>query len=376
MSPERATRRVLIVEPRVSGHLLVYVRLLAQRSLDRGDQVTLALCQDAFDSQEFAFHLAALAPSVTIVVAVLPLTGRRLTEMARTANADVVVVPHGDELAARLGMPLRSTPKISTRLLVMRDPRWDQGQGGGLAMSAKSRLKLMLLRRASRRRRVDLVWLRGPLAEAVPGEVHVVDPFIADGATIDIVRAGESLRETLPQPSAFWFGVTGAVSRRKNLDLVVASLLEVKQSDPTLDVGLAVVGQIDDDVQQMFLEGQATLDRYGVHTWFEDRMLSNRQMNDIVAALDAVVMAYSTSAPNSTLGKAYVLGTTIISSGSTTFQQYAEAVGGETAALDMAELADAMRRAILRRGREMAVHPEALASEAFADGLLAPEMNT
>lgn len=371
MSREHAPRRVLIVEPRVSGHLLVYVRLLAERSLERGDQVTLALGHDVVDSREFAFHLAALAPHVAMTAAALPLTGPHLTELARAANADLVVVPHGDELAARLGTPLETAPEVPTRLLVMRDPRWDQGLS--LVRSARSRLKLLLLRRASRRRFIDLVWLRGPLASTVQGELHVVDPFIADGATTDIIDAGRSLRKALPGPSAFWFGVTGAVSRRKNLDLVVAGLLEVKRSDPTADIGLAVVGPIDDDVRQMFSDGQAELERHGVHTWFEDRMLTNREMNDIVAGLDAVVLAYSTSAPNSTLGKAYVLGTAIVSAGSATFRQYTEAVGGETAALDVTELADAMRRVVQGRNQDLPTHPDALASRAFADGLLAPE---
>lgn len=364
-------KRVLIVEPRVSGHLLVYVRVLAERALAQGDQVILALCHDALNTREFRFHLGTLAPSVTVVSAALPLTGSNLTELAQATRAEVVIVPHGDELAARFGVPLTSAPRVPTHLLVMRDPRWEQHPSP--VRAARSRLKLALLRRASRRRAVELLWLRGPFAPVVPGEMHVVDPFIADGTTSEIIQAGEVFRKTLPRPSAFWFGVTGAVSRRKNLGLVVSSLLEVKRADPAADVGLAVVGPIDDDVKQIFLEGQADLDRQGVHTWFDDRMLSNREMNDVVAGLDAVVMAYSTNAPNSTLGKAYVLGTTIVSAGSPPFQRHTDAVGGETAGLDVVELADAMRRAVLRRGRDTSTQPEALSSDAFADRILAPE---
>jgi len=361
------SQRILIVEPRFRGHLLVYVRLVAERALARGAHVTVALGPGAAESREYGTHLASILDKVDAVAAPEVLTARTVNELARSVTCDLVVVPHGDELAAQMGAPWSPGLAVPTRLLIMRDPRWDEHVGARRAV--RNLLKLFLLMLASRRHNALVTWLRGPLFTPSKPLDHVVDPFIAD-EQIDVIRSeAAALRASFTaDESVFWFAVTGAVSRRKNLDIVAAGLRSLRERRHELKLGLAVVGPIDADVLQDFEDAQRTLSTAGVRVHFDDRLLTNREMNVVVAAVDAVVMAYDTGAPNSTLGKAYVLGTKIVSAGSKTFRAYAEALDGVTAPLESTPLSQAMERAYEQD--ERVPHPGALGSAAFADGLL------
>jgi len=367
MDADLASQRILIVEPRFRGHLLVYVRLVAERALARGAHVTVALGPGAAESREYATHLASILDKVDAVVAPEVLTARAINELARRVRCDLVVVPHGDELAAQLGAPWSPGLAVPTRLLIMRDPRWDEHVGARRAL--RNLLKLVLLTLASRRPNALVTWLRGPLFTPPRPLEHVVDPFIADEQLEVIHSEAAALRASLTaDQSVFWFGVTGAVSRRKNLGIVASGLQALRKRRPELKLGLAVVGPIDADVLPIFEEARRTLSTAGVRVHFDDRLLTNREMNIVVAAVDAVVMAYDTGAPNSTLGKAYVLGTKIVSAGSQTFRTYAQALDGVTARLGSAPLSQAMERAYEQD--ERVPHPGALSSAAFADGLL------
>lgn len=363
-------KRVLIVEPRERGHLLVYVRLIALRALERGLDVTVALAPGASASREYRTHLSGLAESVRFVDSPVVLTPRSLNRLTRNVSTDLMVVPHGDELAARLGGLVGGRLETPTRILIMRDPKWDRQPGK--RPPARNLVKSVLLQLGSRRKNAQVVWLRGPAHEPGRNERYALDPFISDSSVDEICERAESLRLRMTTDAdVFWFGVTGAVSTRKNLGLVVESLLLLHARRPDVLLGLAVVGPIDAQVLGVFEKSKIALASQGIATYFENRLLANEEMNDVVAAVDAVVMAYSTNAPNSTLGKAYVLGTKIVSAGSAVFREHAQHLGGSVAALDAHDLSVAMEASVRQPSR--LVRPGVLSSDDFADKVMGDE---
>jgi len=372
MTARASNRHLLVVEPRSRGHLLMYVRLLVEDALERGDDVTCALSPDAGTAPEYELHLADLVGRFRSTSIGLPLRDRSVSSAAAHVGADLVVVPHGDELASRYGLPFARSPRVPTRLLVMRDPRWEEPRT--IQGRARRAAKLLLLRRASRRRNVDVVWLRAPLHRPDGREHVAVDPFIGTTADDAVVAAAE-MRGRWPAPvGTYWFALTGAVSRRKNAPLVVEALLALRARRPDLDVGLAIIGPQDQDVRDGVSPLLADLISAGAHVHVDDRHLSNEEMNHVVAAADAIVLAYSTNAPNSTLGKAYVLGTAIISAGSKTFREYAAPLGGWTAALDVTDLSRAMEAAM--EGPAPVRRPDAIGTTHFTHALLADNITS
>lgn len=208
----------------------------------------------------------------------------------------------------------------------------------------KNVLKLALLAAARRHRPVDLVWLRG--YGYAGGDRHAIDPFIADGALDEVMAAGRSLRKGLfPEPDVFWFVITGAITDRKNVKLIVRALAQAQRSSSRIRFGLALIGphrtsyRIDRDALEEMSGGA-----YPVVS--QDRLLTNFEMNAVVASADAVVMAYDTHSPNSTMLKARALGTRLVVAGPPSVRSFAHDMGFTSVVrLDCDELASALYRA-------------------------------
>jgi glycosyltransferase involved in cell wall biosynthesis len=260
--------------------------------------------------------------------------------LASNVGADLVVVPHGDELATRLGASVRRVP-CQLVLLIMRDPRWERPAAP--ARWAKNLLKLLLLRRADLRKNVYLVWLRhfgysGP-------DRHVVDPYVGDGGFEEIRAAGRALRTRLSlSDNTFWFLVTGAVTDRKNVPLIASALSRLQRAEPTRRLGLAIIGPhrtsypIDAQSLQALTGGSFPIVS-------DDRLLSNFEMNAAISGADAVVMAYDTHSPNSTMLKARALGTKLIVAGPPSVRAFARDMGfSSVVQVEVEALAEAMRR--------------------------------
>ncbi|WP_277959980.1 hypothetical protein [Frigoribacterium faeni] len=359
--------KVLIVEPRTSGHLLVYVRLLVDEALRRGDEVVLALAPNASETAEYALHLAPVVDRVLVDVVALPLTLRSLQDQAKKCDANLVVVPHADEVASRLGLSIGQNPNVRLRLLIMRDPRWDEE--GAWRHRARRMLKLSMLGLAAKVRNVDIVWLKGPSHANVEGSLAAVDPYVATISFEETQSRAQTLRKAWESVEpTFWFLITGAVSPRKNPSLIINALLDLKERLPEARLGLAIIGPCDPVLLPEILDGLQSLEDAGVRTFVNNQHITNDEMNIAVAAADAVVMAYSTSAPNSTLGKALVLGTSIVSAGSRTFQSHAAPLGAYTADLEMESLSQAMQAA--KTAARPVARPSALGTESFTDALL------
>jgi hypothetical protein len=332
------SRRVLVVEERWSGHLLVFVRLIASYSLSMGDQVFLAVGRSVPETAEYRENLSDL--NVPTAVFEGPLTGARLERLASNVGADLVVVPHGDELGTRLGASLYRV-RCPLVLLIMRDPRWERPTPP--ARRARNLLKLLFLRRADLRQNVNLVWLRhfgysGP-------DRYVVDPYVGDGSVEEIRVAGLALRARLSlTDSTFWFLITGAITDRKNVRLIALALSRLQRARPERTFGLALIGPhrttypIDAQSLRALTGGSFPIVN-------DDRLLSNFEMNAVISGADAVVMAYDTHSPNSTMLKARVLGTRLVVAGPPSLRAFARDMGFSSVVhVELKALAEAMQR--------------------------------
>lgn len=317
-------RRALIVEPRSSGHLLVYVaRIIGARpDLD----VTLLTTSASRSSREYEEHLGHIGADFdTFEVESVP-DVKTVLSVARRSRADVVIIPHGDTYVAPFLRSLWRRRTVRTRLLVMRDPRWERPAPP--SRRVKNLLKLAMVRVLSIDRRLEVLWLREP-GYVSRRRDFVIDPFIAD-VDIDRTRAlGASIAEEAGLDTGiFWFGVTGAITSRKNVDMIVGALVLARAAAPTALMGLALIGPVVDLGGRSLDELAKALYGANISLRVVDRLLSNDEMNGAVLALDCVVMAYSSHSPNSTLGKAKILGTRVVAAGPPSVQGFATMVHG------------------------------------------------
>ncbi|WP_395728570.1 hypothetical protein [Nakamurella sp.] len=306
-----------------------------------GEDVFLAIGRSVPDSPEFAQNLADLELPCMIFEG--PLTRALIADLAIDIRADLVVVPHGDELAARLGGAVRSLPS-RTVALIMRDPRWERP--APLRRRTKNMVKLALLFAAGRRRNVDVVWLRH-YGYSGPGR-YAIDPFILDGTLDDVEAAGLAVRDNLLVGSnTFWFVVTGAITDRKNVRMIAGAISEVQRTSPERQFGLALIGP-HRTTYPIDRESVRAMSGFRCPVVSEDRLLSNFEMNAVVASADAVVMAYDTHSPNSTMLKARALGTRLVVAGPPSIRSFALDMGFTiVSCLTLENLAQAMRTVAL-----------------------------
>lgn len=314
----------LVVEPRHSGHLLLYVRLIAESALARGEQVSLALGPGVTTSAEYAHHLATL--DLPIYEIECPIEIPACAAIAGEIGATTVVVPHADEVLASAAIG-KWKVKTWLVLLVTRDPRWEFP--APLHRVAKNVVKLFAADFASLRPQVSVVWLKQiGYSGANP---HVPDPYVADGSLPEIQAAAATMRGSLGMSAdTFWFVITGAITDRKHVPMVMDALSAIgTDNEHKRSLGLALIGplRVSDPELRDHLEGQAR--ESGLRLIIDDRELSNFEMNAAVSAADAVVMAYSTHSPNSTMVKAYAAGVRLVVAGPRSVRRFARELGFE-----------------------------------------------
>lgn len=341
----------------------MYTAVLAQAALGRGDAVTLAMPPGSQDTADFRTHLSHLQGRVKFVELPERVSVRYLSKL-RQNQFSLIVVPNGDRLAMSLGLRPLLRRGSTLSLLVMSDPRLAPAKSFGRL--SKLWLKLALIKAAERKRGIEIAWLRGPGAAVSVSERVALDPVIVE-QDLDIIDA--EIKASLGGLSGrYWFGVTGVISPWKNLPLVLTAFEEL--SDP--DSGLLIAGPIAPEVKRSIQLQIERLVEKGASVVVIDRLLTNAEMNLVIRFLDAVVLAYSTHAPNSTLGKAAALGTRVIAAGSDAFLSHARRaeVGALTSALTVRELRRSMNEALqLPRPRKRSD----LGIQQFSDTLLLSE---
>ncbi len=270
---------------------MVFASILA-RHASPGTRVIVTTSDERRFDPLVEMHLGGLAAG-SVERADLS-TWSAIAGCARSHSPDLVVFPDGDRyllpyLAHGLG-PTR------TRFLLLRDPR-----------SARP-----LWRRTAKNYLVRLVSSIRPaeVALLVPGfGVHDVRlPSIPDPIDVEIDPTAP-----LPvalDPSKTWFGIFGAVSERKNAELVARSMI----GSPRLrrNAGLVVAGRLAPAVRAVL----SSLRRdSGLEIAVLDRLLTSRELNHLIKEVSCVVVAHDNDGPSGIFGKAAALGTPVVAAG-------------------------------------------------------------
>lgn len=324
IAPLLDSERILIAEQDAGGHRLVYVRLLALDALSAGTSVTLALTERVLADERFRLHLAELADTVEVVPLVQHATLRVIQTLAKAAGASIAVVPDGLQYGLDLvaGRRLHRGPQL--RIVVMNDPRWRMESHEGLHL--REHAKLLLFKIAERRRSQDLFWLRSA-GHSSQNENVVSDPVVLDGTSEQIQLDSKLFREQHGMSSdAFWFGVVGSLEKRKNIPMIARACHRLVSVAPQ-PVGLALLGPWAEDTAPPEDE-MAMATALGVKVVRHHVHMTNYEMNVALAALDCIVLAYSTTAPNSTMAKASALGVKVVAAGPPSFRRFAKELTG------------------------------------------------
>lgn len=360
--------RLLIAEAGHSGHLYVYVSLLARAALARGAIVELLVTREGRESGEFSMHLGDLVSSITVVIEPERFTLRDIAKVSSAWQADLVLIPHADPYLAHAAA-LRTWPGSGhVRVLVMRDPHWER------ATSVRRRVRLLSKRLAiclsDMHPWCQVIMLRQPGYVAVGREIVASDPVIIRSDRKSIAAKALSLRRELDmQEGVFWYGMVGSISPRKNLELVLDGLTELLHRT-NREFGFVLLGPQHPTMTLTPKEIDDLVHVCPYSTRIRNELMSNEEINVAIASLDCLVMAYSTDSPNSTLAKAAALGVHVAAAGSSSIARFvADLDRGPTASLCAHDLSRILE---LRLQQERPAVRDDLSSEQFCDVLLDP----
>lgn len=300
----RGTGRILVVEPNPSGHRLHYVRLIVERAIELEREFSVALRPGVEDTDEFKAHLSDV--NLGTILRTSSNTISELLSLARQSSAELIVVPDGDEIAIRLGAGARWASDAQLSLLVMRPTA--QGHRRTLFNPARRIVRRALLAAASARPRVRVTTLRSSwIAPSRLGRT-VGDPISITVAPPDrsAIRSKRGL-----DPDRFWFTVLGAVTERKNADIVAQALL----AQPSRAVGLVVAGKIQPSVLARLQDLLPQFSEMGVGLVIVNRVLTDGELDEYVVASDCLVLAHSNEGPSALFGKALIAGAPVLAAG-------------------------------------------------------------
>ncbi|MFE9956946.1 hypothetical protein [Micromonospora sp. NPDC005299] len=300
----RGTGKILVVEPNPSGHRLLYVRLIVERAVELEREFSVALRPGVEDTDEYKTHLSGVDLGTILRTSSTTISG--LLSLAHQSSAELIVVPDGDQLAIRLGAGARWASDARLSLLVMRATA--QGHGRRLLDLARRIVRRALVAAASARPRVSVTILRSSwIAPSRLGRT-VGDPISITVLPLDrpAIRSKRGL-----DPGRFWFAVLGAVTERKNADLVAQALLAL----PSREVGLVVAGKIQPSVLARLQDLIPQFSQMGVGLVIDNRLLTDSELDEYVVASDCLVLAHSNEGPSGLFGKALVAGTRVLAAG-------------------------------------------------------------
>lgn len=357
---------IAVFEPGHSGHLFAFVRLLIEECARRGWEALLITTRSAVDSEEYGMHLGDIQAQFSVAFVPVEWKARDVHRVAKANSVTRIVVPHGDVAIFPLAVANLMSNRIPITALIMRDPRWNSGS---LSLSrCKGFIKLAALRLVDCMVWCNIVWLRESTFAGPARYRYVRDPFIASG-TMSQIRAMAHTRSLTIRAGddRYWLLVTGAISGRKNLRMILSALAIAGRSGR--EYGLWIFGPIKADAGISEDGVKRFAEEHGLHTIVENRHISNFEMNVAVAAVDAIVMAYSSHSPNSTMGKAAHLGTRAIVAGPPSVQRFARSIPGSLVCdLNLESLASIIEMAPSRAPLQLV---EPLVDESsFAEALL------
>ena len=333
-NPNDTRPLVLISEPEPAGHRLSYVRLLVDACRSQGRRVLVRTTATAVESVEWYRSLSAITPEV----ALHPPEAFELSHLAQAATdagASLTILPEGDRyLWPILRRGWSGAGELS--LLVLRA----DGQPGvaPLLRQARGAAKKMLIWGAGLSPRVRVSALRSPLVRR-RGPFHwAPDPVSLSCSAEDIGRMRERLAA---YGDRYWIGVFGCISSRKNLPLIISSILD--QSD----VGLMIAGPIDAEVSEAMSPLVEKFAAGGGRVLHLSGFLTDAEFDSAIGAVDCVVVAQSNEGPSGIVAKAVVSGRRLVLAGARSLKRDAQHLGEQAiwSPLGSEALSQAIRQA-------------------------------
>lgn len=321
------TRRMLIVENSYGGHFLTYIRYLVDETIRRGWVPHVAVPRATIDSEEFQISGLATYRDLDVRVSNGEVGFAQLGRLAREVQADAVIIPNGDGILRGFSWRAACRLAVPVRLLIMAPPNGP--------LSAKSLLKRLFLRGVSLLPNLEVKYLttaslpveRGCVPDPVNSEVPDRTPRL-----VRRVERWANGRKV--------YLLVGVVQAWKNPDLVIKAFRAANVDGACL----VIAGPQSDAVREEL--NLATPGSPDILVC--DQRLDEAEFNSLVSLAHAVVLAYSTHAPNSTAAKAYALRTNIVAAGSKRFLDNVLGIGAQpcVADLELDGLASALRLAL------------------------------
>ncbi len=296
---------VLLVETNGRGHRFRYVRHLVNEALHRGWDVTLLTTPQAVNHAEFKTHLDGESPLLVVAP-----TRYFHYRMARCVwRASRVVIPDGDKhLVLALIISLVTRARVAVVVLRM-------NRAPGPVGFLKDWLKRTLIRVLNHGKRAQALTLSSALEPSLTA-YSIRDPMEFN-PTLD--NAQDARRAFGLAEDAYWFGVLGALSERKNVVLAIKALSRASHLTEQ-SIGL-------------FLAGEATTDSYRVEilraigeattaslVWC-DEVLSEGMFDSALLAIDCAVLAHSNEGASGILGKAVLARKRVLAAGASSLKR-------------------------------------------------------
>jgi hypothetical protein len=308
-------KTIVIVEPEFSGHHFYFVSLLVRHFLarHRDFQVTLLTSKDALDSPEFGMHLSGYPINVRTFANELENLDE-LQSLPEIKSAATVYFPYGDPWLLQMFKGSWRLEVPCNALVIRCDPQVNSTPGLGQILALVKKSIMML---TNTRKNVSISGLKSSLQKKTFPIKWIDDPVTIEVDEQQLLLMRTKIAERGPK---IWIGVYGHISNRKNLDLILQSVLN------NSNWGLIVSGKIDDDVysncqemlNQLFLQGRLVL---------ETGPTTDSQFNANIMASDYVAVAHSTEGPSAVFMKAIHLKRKALAAGAKSLKKEARHAG-------------------------------------------------
>lgn len=293
----------VIVCPRIEGHRLSYVRLLVSRAVECGRSVEVLAPSGTGESPEYSLHLGAHSANVRLRemgAFTAPALQRVLEEQPRAT----FIFPDGDDVVRLLAMRKLRPAGTLVSVLSMR-PR---GQSQVYAKRFLETAAKALIRWIASLHRGVKVFSLVPSTAASLTALEVRDPIeFSPGESVPVWR--------LNDPSRLWFAIVGAITPRKNIDLVARALAQLDAG-----VGLVIAGFSEVD-ESVITEWTAPMRSVGQPVVRVARRLGDEELDAVIASADVAVIAHSNDGPSGIMGKADVAGRHVLAAGAPTLRR-------------------------------------------------------
>ncbi len=314
--------RILIFNPDEKGHNFIFLKLLIPALNTLGCNITLALTESGFTSEEFHTHLAPLYHFFQLDTQIMQGTGGRRQQIAQLAAAvkrnqpEHLLVPNAEPLLALLGL---------------------QSALGRMIIPTGITQEFTLIRAdfaypAANLKQRAWFWAKERSINAMPNAtISVIDPIAYE----NIRHRGSSLAERiclLPEPldNAVSIGktearrrlglpvhgryliCTGVLDHRKGINLILSAFAK---ADLNPGDRLLLAGKAGPDIEEMLSGAFAHLVRDDKIILL-NRYLSDNELNSVICAADVVAATYRTThcAPSGIINKAAVTGRPVLAS--------------------------------------------------------------